>query len=103
MVKTQRIESIDFWRGLALLIIFIDHVPGNPLASITPRNFGFSDSAEAFIFLSGLALAYAYWPKFAAGETGRVAGAACAAPRRSTVHILRSARPFSPFSASAIF
>jgi hypothetical protein len=72
MPKVRRVESIDFWRGLALLIIFADHVPGNPVASITPRNFGFSDSAEAFIFLSGLALAYAYWPKFAAGETGHI-------------------------------
>lgn len=72
MLKAHRIESIDFWRGLALLIIFIDHVPGNPLAAVTPRHFGFSDSTEAFIFLSGLALAYAYWPKFASGETSRV-------------------------------
>ena len=72
MPKAERIESIDFWRGFALLIVFIDHLPDNPLADITPGNFGFSDATEAFIFLSGMAFACAYWPKFAAGETSRV-------------------------------
>ena len=72
MPKTTRIESIDFWRGLALLFIFIDHLPGNPLAAFTPRNFGFSDATEAFIFLSGVSLGYVYWPKFVSGEASRV-------------------------------
>ena len=72
MPKPERIEAIDFWRGFALLIVFVDHLPGNPLATITPGNFGFSDAAEAFIFLSGMAVACAYWSKFAAGETAHV-------------------------------
>src|SRR6185437_4554915 len=72
MQKAKRIESIDFWRGVALLIVLIDHLPGNPLADITPGNFGFSDAAEGFIFLSGMAFACAYWSKFAAGETSYV-------------------------------
>jgi hypothetical protein len=31
-------------------VILIDHIPGNPLEHFTPRNFGLSDSAEAFVF-----------------------------------------------------
>ncbi|HVV91869.1 MAG TPA: OpgC domain-containing protein [Hyphomicrobiales bacterium] len=56
----QRIVSIDFWRGLALLTIFVDHIPGNPLERATYRNFGFSDAAEIFVFLAGTAAALAY-------------------------------------------
>jgi hypothetical protein len=46
-----RDHRIDFFRGLALIFIFWDHIPHNPLAELTVRNFGFSDAAE--IFLSG--------------------------------------------------
>jgi hypothetical protein len=56
----KRIDSIDFWRGAALVTIFINHIPGNVLGNFTPRNFGFSDSAEAFVFLSGVSVALAY-------------------------------------------
>jgi len=41
-----RDHRIDFFRGLALIFIFWDHVPHNPLGQITLRNFGFSDAAE---------------------------------------------------------
>lgn len=63
----DRIEAIDFWRGAALITILINHIPGNILGNFTPRNFGFSDSAEAFVFLSGVSLAYAYRERFEAG------------------------------------
>ncbi len=51
---------IDFFRGLALIFIFWDHVPDNPLAQSTVRNFGFSDAAEIFVFLAGYASILAY-------------------------------------------
>jgi len=51
---------IDFLRGLALLIIFVDHIPQNLLALLTLRNFGFSDASEWFIFLSGYSGAYVF-------------------------------------------
>ena len=54
---------IDFWRGLVLVIIFVNHVPGNILEHLTPRNYGFSDAAEAFVFISGLSVALVYYPK----------------------------------------
>lgn len=55
-----RDPRIDFFRGLALIFIFWDHVPHNPLGQITLRNFGFSDAAEVFVFLAGYAAVLAY-------------------------------------------
>jgi hypothetical protein len=55
-----RDPRLDFFRGLALVMIFINHVPGNPLEALTNRNFGFSDAAEGFVFMSGMAAGLAY-------------------------------------------
>jgi hypothetical protein len=62
---------IDFWRGFALLTIFINHVPGNVFEPLTPRNFGLSDAAELFVFLAGFSAALAYFPRFVAGDALR--------------------------------
>jgi Uncharacterized protein conserved in bacteria len=51
---------LDFFRGLALITIFVNHVPGNVLEHLTGRNFGFSDAAEAFVLMSGIAAGLAY-------------------------------------------
>lgn len=51
---------LDMFRGLALVMIFINHVPGTVYELYTNRNFGFSDAAEAFVFMSGLAAGLAY-------------------------------------------
>ncbi len=64
----ERRDVIDFWRGFVLCTIFINHVPGNLFEHLTYRNFGLSDSAEAFVFISGLSLALAYGARFAAGQ-----------------------------------
>ncbi|MBM1170864.1 OpgC family protein [Microvirga arabica] len=61
--KGGRNTVIDFWRGLVLVIIFVNHVPGNILEHLTPRNYGFSDAAEAFVFISGLSVALVYYPR----------------------------------------
>lgn len=63
--KTHRVEAVDFWRGFVLIAILCDHIPGNLIDKVTPRNFGFSDSAEAFVFLSGFSVALAYYRKAA--------------------------------------
>jgi hypothetical protein len=65
----KRFDGIDFWRGLALLTIFIDHVPENVFQHVTQQNFGFSDAAELFVFLSGVSVALAYGTRFFDGET----------------------------------
>jgi hypothetical protein len=75
-LPSTRDHRIDFWRGLALLTIFINHVPGNVFERFTHRNFGLSDSAELFVFLAGFSAAVAYFPKFLSGDrlvaTGKV-------------------------------
>ncbi|WP_081688966.1 OpgC family protein [Inquilinus limosus] len=55
---------IDFFRGLALIIIFINHTPGNIVGMFTPRVYGLSDAAEIFIFLAGLSSAMAFGRSF---------------------------------------
>ncbi|MEQ5870899.1 OpgC domain-containing protein [Sagittula sp. NFXS13] len=61
-----RDPRLDAFRGLALAMIFIDHVPGNPYEQFTLRNIGFSDAAEAFFFMSGVAAGLAYSGRFGA-------------------------------------
>lgn len=51
---------IDAIRGLALWMIFVDHIAQNFLARLTYRNIGFSDATEIFVFLSGLSAAIVY-------------------------------------------
>ena len=67
-----RFDTIDFWRGYLLCTIFINHIPGNAFEPLTQKNFGFSDSAEGFVFISGLALALAYGRRFERGDWGGV-------------------------------
>jgi len=45
-------------------MIFINHVPGNDFEQFTSRNFGFSDAAEGFVLMSGIAAGLAYSPDF---------------------------------------
>src|SRR5437868_14441097 len=62
-VKTtsgQRDFRLDFFRGLALFFIFIDHIPENVLSYFTLPAVGFSDAAEVFIFISGYTAAMVY-------------------------------------------
>jgi hypothetical protein len=68
MNQQGRFEGIDFWRGCVLCMILVDHMPGNALENLTPRNFGFSDAAEAFVFLSGVSIALAYGARFFVGD-----------------------------------
>jgi len=69
--RPNRVVSVDFWRGMALATIFIDHVPGNILEHFTQRRFGFSDAAEVFVFLAGVAASLAYLKHFHRGEAVR--------------------------------
>ncbi len=63
-VRGERDLRLDFFRGLALIFIFVDHVPGNVFAHFTFKNFGFADAAEIFIFISGYAAALAFGRSF---------------------------------------
>ncbi|WFU16327.1 OpgC domain-containing protein [Bradyrhizobium sp. CB3481] len=55
-----RDPRIDVCRGIALWWIFLDHVPNNIGSWLTLRNYGFSDAAEVFMFISGVTCALAY-------------------------------------------
>jgi hypothetical protein len=44
---------LDLFRGLANWAIFLDHIPHEVMNSITTRNYGFSDAADLFVFISG--------------------------------------------------
>ncbi|KFB08940.1 OpgC family protein [Nitratireductor basaltis] len=61
---------LDVFRGLALITIFINHVPGNFYEHFTSRNFGFSDAAEGFVLMSGIAVGLAYSRGFMRGAIG---------------------------------
>ncbi|HUY38169.1 MAG TPA: OpgC domain-containing protein [Candidatus Binataceae bacterium] len=63
VVKSERDYRLDFCRGLALIVIFIDHVPGNPLSNWTLRKFAFCDAAEVFVLISGISSYLAYGGK----------------------------------------
>jgi hypothetical protein len=62
--RAGRDYRLDFFRGLALLFIFIDHIPDNLVSYFTLRSFAFCDAAEVFIFISGYTAALAYAPVF---------------------------------------
>ena len=57
---TQRDLRLDLFRGLALWLIFLDHIPSNIVSWVTIRNYGFSDATEIFIFISGYTAAFVY-------------------------------------------
>lgn len=48
---------IDAFRGLALVFILIDHIPGNVLAGFTLQNLAFADAAEVLVLLAGISAA----------------------------------------------
>jgi hypothetical protein len=52
----RRPNEIDFWRGFALITIFIDHIPGIWFENFTYRHLALSDAAELFVFLAGWSL-----------------------------------------------
>ncbi len=62
--KRPRDLRLDLFRGLAMLIIFVSHVPENSWARWIPARFGFSSGAELFVFCSGLASSFAFGSVF---------------------------------------
>ena len=70
----ERELRIDLFRGLALWLIFVDHMSPDLLTWFTIRSYGFSDAAEIFIFISGYTAAFVYGR--AMRETGFVIGTA---------------------------
>jgi hypothetical protein len=59
-LSASRDLRLDFFRGVALICIFIDHIPENYLNYFTLSAVGFSDAAEVFIFISGFTASLVY-------------------------------------------
>ena len=60
MTETERDMRLDFFRGLALFCIFVDHVPDNVVAYFTLQSVMFADAAEVFILISGYTAGMVY-------------------------------------------
>lgn len=100
-VPMPRDARIDVFRGLLLVMIFVDHVPGNFYETLTLRNWGFSDAAESFFFMSGMAAGLAYMPRLAQGaDTGLWPGIA---PVWKRAWVLYLSHVFLTMAGIAIF
>jgi hypothetical protein len=51
---------LDLLRGFAIWAIFLDHIPNNAVNWITLRNYGFSDAADLFVFISGYTASFIF-------------------------------------------
>ena len=63
-MATARDPRLDFYRGIAMFIILVAHIPGNAWTSWIPARFGYSDATEIFVFCSGMASAIAFGGAF---------------------------------------
>src|SRR5689334_25117451 len=67
-VAVERDLRLDLFRGLGLWMIFLDHIPDDVVSWLTLRNYGFSDAAEFFVFISGYLLGFIYAPIVGSGQ-----------------------------------
>src|SRR6202049_4105497 len=67
-VAVERDLRLDLFRGIGLWMIFLDHIPDDFVSWLTLRNYGFSDCAEFFVFISGYLACYSYGPIIRAGN-----------------------------------
>jgi len=65
--RIERDVRLDLYRGIGLWMIFLDHIPHDVVAWLTLRNYGFSDAAEFFVFISGYLVGFIYAPIVRAG------------------------------------
>ncbi|MEW6644926.1 MAG: OpgC domain-containing protein [Pseudomonadota bacterium] len=56
----ERDYRLDLLRGFANWAIYLDHIPSNAVNWITQRNFGFSDAADLFVFISGYTASFVF-------------------------------------------
>src|SRR6267154_832204 len=72
MLQLSRVPSsviwLDLFRGAGLWMMFLDHIPHDVVAWLTLRNYGFSDAAEFFVFISGYLVGFIYGPIIRGGR-----------------------------------
>jgi hypothetical protein len=67
-ISVERDLRLDLFRGVGLWMIFLDHIPHDVVSWLTLRNYGFSDAAEFFVFISGYLAGFIYGPIIKAGH-----------------------------------
>jgi hypothetical protein len=103
-LSSVRDQRLDMFRGLALIMIFINHAPGTVYENWTNRNFGFSDAAEAFVLMSGIAAGLAYWPQYRSGPLWPAIARVWARARTLYfVHIATTVLALGVFAAAALW
>jgi hypothetical protein len=60
LIRQNRDLRIDFFRGIALWCMLIDHFIKGWLRAITLKEYGFCDGAELFVLLSGISAGIVY-------------------------------------------
>ena len=103
-MPTARDTRIDVFRALALISIYVNHIPGTFYENFTHKNLGFSDAAEAFVLISGMAVGLAYGLKYQRGN--RVLMTLKALRRTATLyltHIVCTLVTLAIFSFGAIW
>src|SRR6202048_3043522 len=64
----ERALRLDLFRGIGQWMVFLDHIPHDVVSWLTLRNYGFSDAAEFFVFISGYLAGFIYGPIIGAGH-----------------------------------
>jgi len=97
-IQCNRDTRIDVFRALALLTVFINHIPDTVYEHFTHRNFGFSDSAEACVLISGIAFGLSH-----RCNTDSYLRIGCRAFTLYTAHILMTLVTLAIFCGAALF
>jgi hypothetical protein len=64
----ERDLRLDLMRGIGQWMVFLDHIPYDVVSWLTLRNYGFSDAAEFFVFISGYTAGFVYGPAVIYGQ-----------------------------------
>ena len=68
LAPAERDLRLDLMRGIGQWMVFLDHIPYDVVTWLTLRNYGFSDAAEFFVFISGYTAGFVYGPAVAYGQ-----------------------------------
>jgi hypothetical protein len=68
LAPAERDLRLDLMRGIGQWMVFLDHIPYDIVSWLTLRNYGFSDAAEFFVFISGYTAGFVYGPSVVYGK-----------------------------------
>jgi len=67
-LRVERDLRLDLFPRRRVVMIYLDHIPDDVVSWLTLRNYGFSDAAEVFVFISGYLAGYIYGPIISTGH-----------------------------------